>query len=84
MRQICQADGGAIEFPPRSSDLMPLNFYPWGTPKDVAYYRKQLNWQNFGTWAAIPETTSDSVAQAVVRRTQKCLDADGHQFEHLL
>jgi len=31
---------GAVEFPPRSPDLTPLDFYLWGTLKDVAYCRK--------------------------------------------
>ena len=34
--------------------------------------------------AAIHVDTLVNVAQAVVRRNQKCLDADGNHFEHLL
>jgi len=35
-------------------------------------------------FTAIHVDTLISVAQAVVRRNQKCLDADGNHFEHLL
>jgi len=31
---------GAVEFPPHSLDLTPLDFYLWGTLKDVLYHRK--------------------------------------------
>jgi hypothetical protein len=31
---------GAVEFPPRSPDLTRLDFYLWGTRKDVVYRRK--------------------------------------------
>jgi len=34
--------------------------------------------------AAIHVDTLVNVAQAVVHRNQKCLDADGNHFEHLL
>ena len=32
---------GTFEFPPRSPDLTTLDFYLWGTLKDVVYRRKQ-------------------------------------------
>ncbi|PNF43075.1 hypothetical protein B7P43_G02709 [Cryptotermes secundus] len=31
---------GAIEYPPRSPDLTPLDFYLWGTLKDEVYRQK--------------------------------------------
>jgi hypothetical protein len=34
--------------------------------------------------AAIHVDTLVNVARAVVRRNQKCLDADGNHFQHLL
>jgi len=80
---------GAVKFPPRSLDLTPLDFYLWETLKDVLYRRK------LATLAVIQEEietacpamhvdTFVNVAQAVVRRNQKCLDVDGNHFEHLL
>ena len=36
----CIGRRGTIEFPPRSPDLTPLDFYLWGTLKDVVYRKK--------------------------------------------
>ena len=80
---------GAVEFPPRSPDLTPLDFYLWGTLKDAVYHRKLatlavLQEEIETTCTAIKVDTLINVAQAVVRRNQKCLDADGNHSEHLL
>ena len=80
---------GAVEFPPRSPDLTPLDFYVWGTLKDVVYRRKLailavLREEIETACAAIHVDSLVNVAQAVVRRNQKCLDANGNHFEHLL
>ena len=80
---------GAVEFPPLSPDLTPLHFYLCGTLKDVVYHRKLatlavLREEIETTCAAIHVDTLVNVAQAVVRRNQKSLDADGNHFEHLL
>ena len=80
---------GAVEFPPRSLNLTPLDFYLWGTLKDVVYRRKLatlavLREEIETACAAIHVDTLVNVAQAVVRGNQKCLDADGNHFEHLL
>ena len=69
--------------------LTPLDLYIWGTLKDVVYRRKLaklavLQEEIETACAAIHVDTLDNVAQAVVRRNQKCLDADGNHFEHLL
>jgi len=79
---------GAIEFPPRSPDITPLDLYLWGTLKDV--YREKLGilavfWEETETaCAAIHVDTSVNIVQAVDRCNHKSLDADGNQFEHLL
>jgi len=80
---------GAAEFPPRSPDLTPLDFYLWGTFKDVVYRRKLatlavLREEIEMACAVIHVDTLVNVAQAVVRHNQKCLDADGNHSEHLL
>ena len=80
---------GAVEFPTRSPDLTPLDFYLWGTLKDVVYRRKLASlavlWEEIETaCAAIHVDTFVNVAQAAVRHNQKCLDTDGNHFEHLL
>jgi len=69
---------GAVEFPPCSPDLKPLDFYIWGTLKDVVYHRKLatlavLQEEIEVACAAIHMDTLINVAEAVVRRNQKCL-----------
>jgi len=64
---------GAVQFPPRSPDLTPLDFYLWGTLKDVVYLRKLATlavlWEEIETaCAAIHVDNSVNVAPAVVPR----------------
>lgn len=80
---------GPIEFPPRSPDLTPLDFYLWGHLKNVVYRRRPatlaaLREEIEAACAAIAEDTFANVTRTVVERTQKCIDADGEHFEHLL
>ena len=80
---------GAVEFPPRSSDLIPPDLYLWGTLRNVVYRRKLatravLREEIETACAAIHVDTVVNVAQTVVCLNQKCLDADGNHFEHLL
>lgn len=77
---------GPIEFPP---DLTPLDFYLWGTLKNIVYRRKPatlaaLREEIETACAAIAEDTFANVARTVVQRTQKCVDAHGVHFEQLL
>jgi len=80
---------GAAEFPPHSPDLTLLDFYLWGTLKDVVYHKKLatlavLREEIEMACTAIHSDTLVNVAQAVVRRNQKYLDTDGNHSEHLL
>ncbi|XP_053434088.1 uncharacterized protein LOC128576103 [Nycticebus coucang] len=80
---------GVVEFPPRSPDLTPLDFYLWGTLQDAVCHRKpatlvELREEIERVCAAIEADTLVSVAQAVLLRNQKCLDVGGNHFEHLL
>ena len=79
---------GAVEFPPRSPDLTPLDFYLWGPLKDDVYQRKPVTLDDLReniamSCAAITLDTLQNVVHAAVRRLRQCLDADGGHFEHL-
>ena len=79
---------GAFEFPARSPDLTPLDFYLWGTLKDVVYRRKPatiaiLQQEIVTACAAITLDTLDNVVRGAVHRTNQCLEANGNHFEHL-
>ena len=76
---------GTFEFPLRSP---PLDFYLWGTLKDVVYRKKpatlgDLRAEIRAACAAIPINTLTEVAQSTVRRCNWRLAANGKQFEHL-
>ncbi|UYV73871.1 hypothetical protein LAZ67_11001217 [Cordylochernes scorpioides] len=77
---------GPIEFPARSPELTPLDFFLWGTVKDGVYKRKPRNldilWNEIQ--AVCREISLDVLircTESVVTRTQNCIDAAGHQFE---
>ena len=79
---------GTFEFPPRSPDLTPLDFYLWETLKDEVYRRKpatlgDLRAKIRAVCAAIPINTWTEVAQPAARRCNRCLAANGNHFEHL-
>jgi len=80
----------AVVFPPRSPDFTSLDFYLWATLKDVVYLKKilatlaVLREEIETACAAIHVDTLVSVTEAVVRRNQKCIDANGNHFEHIL
>jgi len=79
---------GTFEFPPGSPDLTLLDFYLWGTLKDVVYRRKpatlgDLRAEIRAACAAIPINTLTEVVQSTARRCNRCLAANGNHFEHL-
>jgi hypothetical protein len=70
------------------ANLTPLDFYLWGSLKEVVYHRKpstleKLQEEIETSHATIPVDTSAMVAHALVRQIQKCLQANGGDFEHL-
>ncbi|UYV75878.1 hypothetical protein LAZ67_13001645 [Cordylochernes scorpioides] len=71
---------GPIEFPARSPDLTPLDFFLWGTVKDGVYKRKPRNldilWNEIQ--AVCREISLDVLircTESVMTRTQNCIDA---------
>ena len=75
------------DFPSHSSDLSPLNFYLWGTLKNVvkkpatlAALREEIEM----ACAAITEDSFANVARTALQRPQKWADAHGGHFEQLL
>jgi len=69
-------------------NLTPLDFYLWGTLKDVVYRKKpatlgDLRAEIRAACAAISINTLTEVAQSTARRCSRCLAAKGKHFEHL-
>jgi len=80
---------GSIEYPPRSPDLTPPDFFLWGVLKNSVYAKKprtkdQLVAVIMNTCTEISEDLCRSVCYSVVRRTAKCIEEGGQHFEHLL
>lgn len=79
---------GAIEYPARSPDLTPMDFFLWGYLKDKVYCRKPrtidaLKLEIERQCQEIPNELCRKVCDSIASRYQLCLDSDGHQFEHL-
>ncbi|PSN57830.1 hypothetical protein C0J52_04370 [Blattella germanica] len=78
----------SIEFPPRSPDLTPMDFYLWGAVKDEVYRHKprmleELRLEITAACAAISIETLTDVVAATAHRSVMCLAANGQHFEHL-
>ncbi|PNF37781.1 hypothetical protein B7P43_G10765 [Cryptotermes secundus] len=79
---------GATEYPPRSPDLTPLDFYLWGTLKDEVYRLKPATLNALretieASCAAITPDTLTAVVRSGVRRHRRSLAADGGHFEQI-
>jgi hypothetical protein len=64
---------GAIEYPPRSLDLTPLDFYLWGTLKDEVYRQKPATLKALretieASCAAITPDTLTAIVRSVTRQ----------------
>ena len=78
----------AIEFPARSPDLMPMDFFLWGYLKDKVYAAKPVTFDELKEeiqrqCLAIPSEMFRNVVESIGPRYQLCLENGGNQFEHL-
>lgn len=79
---------GSVEYPPRSPDLTPLDFFLWGYLKDKVYKRKPKTIEELKTaikqeCLQVPYHLFRSVCDSVKQRCEKCLQENGNQFEQL-
>lgn len=77
---------GTIEWPARSPDLTPLDFFLWGYLKSKVYFNKPLNVENLKIRirTEIENITPDIVeraVQGVYTRVGQCQIANGGHFE---
>ena len=78
---------GAIEWPPRSPDLTPPDFFLWGVLKDKVYGLKPQNIDQLRTAITnacqeIPTVMVQNACRSVLERWDECIQANGTQFEH--
>lgn len=79
---------GAIEWPARSPDLTPLDYFYWGYLKDRVYKTKprdldELRQRIIDESALIPAQIIQNAIDAFYHRLAFCQEVNGEQFEHL-
>lgn len=81
---------GPLEWPPRSPDLTPLDFYLWGTIKSEVYKnnidsKEELEARVRGALRGLPpEQIRKATSDGVRRRIDECMAVGGQYFENLL
>lgn len=80
---------GPIEWPARSPDLTPLDYFLWGYLKAKIYFNRPPNIEDLKQRIrqeirSITPQMVDNVQQAFVSRLGHCLAVNGQQFEHLI
>ena len=86
--QIIIGYGGFKEWPPRFSDLTPLDFFLWSYLKQLVYVTspqtlQNLKWRIKATYANVSPSVLRHVQCEIQTRIQMCIAADGAKFEHL-
>lgn len=83
--------GGPVQWPPRSPDLTPLDFYLWGHMKALVYETPVTSDMDLiGRIAEAAARVRDTpgqferVRESMRRRCETCILANGRNFEHLL
>jgi hypothetical protein len=76
-------------WPPRSRNLTSPDFFLWSYLKDTVYLSnprdlKQLKMNITRAIEEVNEGTLRKVARNMVKRVDKCVEMNGHHFQHLL
>jgi hypothetical protein len=76
-------------WPPRFPDLTSPDFFLWSYLKDTVYRSnprdlKQLKMNITRAIEEVNEGTLRKVARNMVKRVNKCIEMNGHHFQHLL
>lgn len=80
---------GTVEWPPRSPDLTPLDFFLWGHLKNVVYKSRPDNIEELKNririeCSNISQITINRVQQEFIDRLGYCQAQEGRQFQHLI
>ena len=78
---------GSVDFPARSPDLTPMDFFLWGYLKDKVYGSKpatvdELKEEIERQCLAVPNEMIRNAVESIGPRYRLCLERDGRQFEH--
>ncbi|GBN28602.1 hypothetical protein AVEN_170188-1 [Araneus ventricosus] len=79
--------GGCVEWPPRSPDLNPLDFFLWGCIKQRVYATpppklQELRNRITDSCASVSPAMLYNVQREVQSRVEMCIVAEGQHFEH--
>lgn len=80
---------GPVNWPARSPDLSPLDFFLWGYVKDRVYTTEtktsaELKARITDVCSTIPASIIKKATEDVIKRAQYCVAAEGDLFEHAL
>lgn len=81
--------GGPLAWPARSPDLTPSDFYLSSHLKQIVYQKVPTTPENMmerirNACRAVNRETLIQCHESFIRRIDKCVEIDGHHFEHLL
>ncbi|GFW76771.1 DUF4817 domain-containing protein [Trichonephila clavipes] len=83
--------GGPVTWPPRSSDLSPLDFFLWGAMKGLVHDTPVVSEMDLVARISIAAArirempgVFEDVRQSMSRRCRACIHANGRNFEHFL
>jgi hypothetical protein len=81
--------GGVVNWPPRSSDITPLDFFFGGHCKEIMYHtmpntEEELRGRIITAAATVTPEMLERVHGNIIKRANACLDANGQNVEHLL
>lgn len=81
--------GGMRDWPPRSPDLNPLDFFLWGHIKSQVYRtpvnsRAELQQQVERALQTVTQEMLQRCVSSFISRARCCIEMDGGHFEHLL
>lgn len=81
--------GGFVQWPPRSCDLTPLDFFLWGYIKDRVYVtspttREDMEDRIRDACGTITPEMLGNLRQNMIKRVNVCIQQEGHLFEHIL
>lgn len=81
--------GSGNNWPPRSPDLTPVDFFLWGYIKNIVYFTpptspEDMKMRITNAFASITSNTLKNVRESFEDRIAHCIEQDGKQIEHLL